>query len=160
MKDRTVCFTGHRNIAKAVLPQLERLLDETIAELICQGIVYFGSGAARGFDTIAARAVLRARERNPAIKLILVLPCRDQDARWPEADRHEYQTLLAYADKTLCLSEHYYNGCMEARNRHLVSHSSVCVAYMKHGRSGTSQTVRLANEQGLTVMNLLDKLEE
>jgi hypothetical protein len=46
---------------------------------------------------------------------------------------------------------------MAKRNLHLVESSGVCVAYMKHGRSGTAQTVRLARERGLTVVNLAER---
>ena len=152
--ERTACFTGHRSIPNADLPWLTQRLDEVVAELAAQGIVYFGNGAARGFDTLAARAVLRQRERHPEIKLILTLPCRDQDARWPEADRREYRRLLDAADKVICLAEQYYDGCMLARNRYLVENSGACIAYLTHERSGTGQTVRLARARGLKIINL------
>lgn len=160
MKSKTACFTGHRIISGSDLPALMRRLEETIAELVSRGVIYFGSGAALGFDQLAAMSVLKHRELNPAVKLILVLPCRNQDARWRETEQHKYQQLLKAADKVVCLSEHYYNGCMEARNKHLVEHSGFCVAYMTRGQSGTAQTVRFARERGLTVINLSDEKKE
>jgi len=123
-----------------------------------RGVVYYGSGGCRGFDLIAAAAVLRAREKNSAIKLIMVLPFRDQDARWCSDDRLEFRRVIAAADKVVCLSERFYQGCYKARNIHLIEHSGICVAYMTHGHSGTSQTVRLAREQGMTVINIADTL--
>ena len=119
-----------------------------------QGIVFWGSGGACGFDLIAADAVLKQREVNPAVKLIMVLPCRNQEMRWKAEDQNEYHRLLNAADKIVCLSEQYYAGCMAARNLRLVEFSSVCVTYMTHERSGTSQTVRFARERELTVINL------
>jgi uncharacterized phage-like protein YoqJ len=136
------------------LPQLTQRLDETVAELVGQGIRYFSAGAARGFDTLAALAVLRQRERNPAVRLILVLPCRDQDGRWTPEEKRAYRGLLEAADQVVCLAEAYYDGCMEARNRHLVDNSATCVAYMTRGRSGAGQTARLARAGGLTLINL------
>ncbi|MDR0905250.1 MAG: SLOG family protein [Oscillospiraceae bacterium] len=138
------------------MPELTRRLEETITGLIRRGVVCFGSGGAIGFDTLAAQAVLKQRETNPAVKLIMVLPCREQDAKWSASDKREYKRLLDSADKVVCLAEHYYDGCMAKRNLHLVENSGVCVAYMKHGRSGTAQTVRLARERGLTVVNLAE----
>lgn len=157
-RERVCCFTGHRVISKADLQQLERRLDEIIAELIGQGIVFFGSGMARGFDTLAAQAVLKARRENAAIKLIAVLPCNDQDSRWSEKDKQTYGELLDAADKIVYVSNKpYFDGCMAARNLHLAENSSVCVAYMTHGRSGTAQTVRLARERSLSIINLAEK---
>lgn len=154
-REKVCCFTGHRIIAKADLPHIKQRLDETIAELIGQGIVFFGSGMARGYDTLAAQAVLNAREKNTAVKLIAVLPCSDQDSRWSESDKQEYRRLLNAADKITYVSDKpYFDGCMKERNQRLVEESCVCVAYMTHGRSGTAQTVRMANERGLRVINL------
>jgi len=153
-KRRVCCFTGHRQIAAAEMPRLLRRLEETIESLIGRGILYFGSGAALGFDTLAVNAVLRQRAKNSKVKLIMVLPCRNQDLRWRENDREEYRRLIEEADKVVCLSEKYYDGCMRERNRHLVEHSGVCVAYMKYGGSGAAQTVRFARERELAIINL------
>ena len=157
MRERTACFTGHRQINEKDLPRLTQRLDETIAELIRQGVIYFGNGGCYGFDYIAALAVLKARKQNQDVKLIMVLPCFDQDERWSNADKQVFKHILEQADKIKYVSEKpYFDGCMAKRNLHLVENSGVCVAYMKHGRSGSSQTVRLARERGLTVINLAE----
>ena len=156
-KSKTACFTGHRTIKQSDLPPLMQKLEETILSLINQGIIYFGSGGATGFDQLAAFAVLKARKENPTIKLIMVLPCKDQDGKWNEADKQAYRHILENADKTVYVSDgDYYDGCMEKRNQHLIRFSQICVAFMKRGRSGTSQTVRIAREQGLTIINLAE----
>ena len=156
-KQQTCCFTGHRNVNEKDLPRLTQRLNETIEALIKQGVVFFGAGGAIGFDALASLAVLKYRKQYPAVKLIMVLPCINQDERWKESDRQAFKLLLENADKIKYVSERpYFDGCMEKRNMHLVQHSGVCVAYMKHGRSGTSQTVRLARERGLTVINLAE----
>ena len=61
MRRETCCFTGHRNLPAEHLPAIPSLLDDTVAELIGRGIVDFACGGARGFDTLAAQSVLRAR---------------------------------------------------------------------------------------------------
>jgi len=156
-RNQTACFTGHRNIAEKDLPHLTQKLDNTIAELIRQGVIYFGNGGAYGFDHLSAFAVLKVRKLNPAVKLIMVLPCLKQDERWKEPDKQALKQLLDSADKIKYVSERpYFDGCMEARNLHLVQHSGVCVAYLKNGRSGTSQTVRFAREHRLAVINLAE----
>jgi len=136
---------------------LTKKLDETIARLAEKGISIFVNGGAVGFDQLAAAAVLKLRETKHDVKLVIIQPCHDQDARWKLEDQLAYRRLLNAADRTVCLSESYDPGCFERRNKVMVSISSVCVAYCMRGRSGTSQTVRLAHEQGLTVINLADK---
>lgn len=157
MRVHTACCTGHRKLAKAIIPKLTQELDETISRLVAQGISIFVNGGAVGFDQLMAAAVLRRRETDHDVKLIIFQPCRDQDARWRLEDQLTYRRLLNAADRTVCLSEQFYQGCMFARNKVLVEISSVCVAYCTHGRSGAGQTVRLAREQGLMVINLAEE---
>ncbi len=68
MRSKTVCFTGHRELPADDLPEISKRLEDTLATLIEQGYRYFGAGGALGFDTLAAQAVLRLRERYPQIR--------------------------------------------------------------------------------------------
>ena len=157
MKSQTAAFTGHRHIPHNKRKSLEKELTELLERLIGEGIIYFGCGGAIGWDLMAGAAVLKLSERHKHIKLIMVLPFREQDAKWTSKQRREYKKLLDAADKITYVSEQYYDGCYLARNRRLVEFSSVCIAYLTNtGRSGTAQTVRLAREQGLTVYNLAE----
>lgn len=78
MKEKTCCFTGHREIPKGMYPMLTAELERELHGLIQRGFQYFGAGGALGFDTLAAEAVLRLKEQYPDIRLILVLLCPDQ----------------------------------------------------------------------------------
>lgn len=155
-KKRTACFTGHRNIPKDIMQALEKLLDQTIEKLYEKGVVFFGAGGAYGFDMIAEKAVLRARERRRDIKLILVLPCKEQDKYWGSEMKAEYADIISQADKVVYTSLNYSKGCMHKRNRHLVDYSGYCVAYMAESSGGTAYTVNYAKENGLAVINLAD----
>ena len=154
LRDKTCCFTGHRDIPAAELPELRHKLEVTVAELIQSGIRFFGSGGARGFDLEATKIVLEFRNRCPQVRLILVLPCRDQAERWNREDRAEYERLKALADKVVYTAERYTPGCMRRRNRHLVDGSSVCVAYCTRSTGGTAYTMDYARRQGLRVILL------
>lgn len=154
---QTACFTGHRSIKEKDLLSLTQRLIETIANLTNKGILYWLNGGACGFDHLAAFAVLKARKVNLNIKLIMLLPCKNQNEHWNETDKQSYKYLLENADEVVYISEQpYFNGCMEKRNLSLVERSAVCVAYMNRRRSGTSQTVRMAQEHKLTVINLAE----
>ena len=125
-------------------------------EAIEQGYRYFGCGGALGFDTLAAQTVLRLREVYPEIRLILVLPCRDQTRGWKQADVAEYDRIMKAADKVTYTSEQYYSGCMHKRNRHLVDNSSLCICYLTEQSGGTAYTVNYARSQGLKIINVAE----
>ena len=154
MKEKTCCFTGHRMIPKEDIPLIKERLRETVIELINDGIVYYGAGGAWGFDTLAAQTILDMKEEYPQIKLILVLPCKNQTARWKQKDIDMYEYIKSKCDKYVYTSEEYYDGCMLKRNRHLVDNSSFCICYLTHNRGGTYYTYNYANEKGLTVINI------
>lgn len=140
-------------------PSLAALLDRTIAELICEGCDCFICGGAVGFDTLAACRVVVAKRHFPDIAFSLILPCRDQTARWTNAyDIALYQRLKGLADTVEYASDIYSSGCMLERNRMMADRSSVCVAYYdgSHG-GGTAYTVRYATKQGLRLVNLYEK---
>ena len=59
------------------------------------------------------------------------------------------------ADDVLYISDAYYEGCMQKRNRYLVDHASLCVCYLKNCRGGTWYTVSYAYDQQVRILNLL-----
>ena len=154
MKEPICCFTGHRHIPADEYNALNQRLEDEIENLIHQGVRYFGAGGALGFDTLAALAVLRLKPAYPHIRLILVLPCKDQTKGWDRADKKIYNQILRQADKVVYVSEQYTPGCMKTRNRHLVEYSSVCLCYLTNPKSGTAYTANYAKQNGLRVINL------
>ena len=159
--NKSVCFTGHRTIAEdkeKLSTRLYALLERLVTE---QKITDFYTGGAVGWDALAALTVLKLRENYTEVKLHLVLPCpfEEQSAKWNEAQKTEYQHILGLADSVEQVSDRYYNGCMKARNARLVELASdYCICYWnpKHYRSGTGQTVRMAQKKGIEVINLFD----
>ncbi len=153
-REKTCCFTGHRCIPNESLDSLKRQLKQEIEKLIQQGVIYFGAGGALGFDTLAAEAVLELKKKYPFIKLILVLPCPEQDQYWKEEDKRVYQEIKSSSDKVVYVSPHYTSDCMKKRNRHLVDYSGFCICYLRKSYGGTAYTVRYAQKKGLTVIPL------
>lgn len=158
MKNKTVCFTGHRKIPSKQYESISRRLEEILIQLIEQGYLYFGAGGALGFDTVAALSVLHLKEQYPQIKLILVLPCKLQTKSWDKEDIAIYEDIKQRCDKCVYTSQEYTRGCMFKRNRHLVDNSSVCIAYLTENSGGTAYTVDYAKKQGVTVINIATHL--
>ena len=61
-----------------------------------------------------------------------------------------------FRDKTVCVSDHYFNGCMQKRNRFLADISSLCICYLTKNTGGTAYTVRYAQKEGLKIVNITD----
>lgn len=89
--EKACCFTGHRKIPVEDRLRLCCLLDDAITSLADRGVDTFLAGGALGFDTLAAQEVLRLRQGElPWIRLVLVLPCLGQEARWRPEDARLY----------------------------------------------------------------------
>ena len=153
LKEKTCCFTGHREIALPV-ETIQYNLEKQLKELISSDVIYYGAGGALGFDTIAALTVIKLRQIYPHIKLIMVLPCKEQTKGWNSNDIEIYNYILNQADKVVYTSENYYPGCMHKRNRHLVDNSSHCICYLEKNTGGTAYTVNYAKEKELTIYNV------
>ena len=156
MKERTCCFTGHREILDDMAYIREHLNDE-IENLIKMGITQFITGGARGFDTIAAKSVLSLKKKYPYITFLLVIPCEGQENGWSAQEKEEYHLIRAKADRVVVLAEHYYKGCMQERNRYMVDQSSVCLAYLRKDSGGTAYTVQYAKNKQLQVIHIITK---
>ncbi len=158
---RSACFTGHRTI-KADICTFSALLSSVIEMLIAdKGVTDFYAGGAYGFDAVSAFSVLHLKENYPEVKLHLILPCskEEQSRKWTAEQKAEPEKLLGLADSVEYVSDRYYNGCMKTRNARLVELASdYCICYWNPSnfRSGTGQTVRMAQKKGIKIINLFE----
>ncbi len=157
----TVCFTGHRAVPEAHREKLSRLLDAMLLELYERGARIFKAGGAIGFDTLAAQAVLRLKNRygNDNLHLYLCLPGPTQATFFNEKQKAEYNAIVERCDgltyaSDVCNAKSYYE-----RNRSLVEYSDVCVAYCRIQKGGTYYTCKRALDKGLELINLADFIE-
>ena len=151
----TCCFTGHRDLPApdseayaALLASLEAAIDDAIR----MGCRRFIVGGAKGFDLLAGEWILARKTVDPSVALSVYVPYRGQANAFSPADMLRYQRLKNCADEVLYLSETYHPGCMRERNARMVNDSSVCIAYVRRNRSGSAQTLKMAEAKGLTVL--------
>lgn len=147
----SVAFTGHRSYrdeARALLPSV-------LESLYVRGYRNFLSGMAIGFDLAAAEAVVALRRAHSDVRLIAVVPFRNQSARFPADQRLLYERLLSEVDGVEILSETYHRGCYARRNDFLVDHARVIVAwYDGTTGSGTHYTVERARARNRVIFDL------
>lgn len=161
IRERCCCFTGHRLVPAAERAALRARLRAQLLRLSELGVDTFLAGGAVGFDTLAAQEVLRLKEEQPWVYLVLALPCLGQEARWSERDVAVYRSILARADESIYTGDLYSREAMLRRDRYLVDHSAHCVCYLKSTRrGGTAYTVGYAKREGLEIVNLAAAGEE
>lgn len=152
---KNCCFTGHRRLK--VTNALKIKLTAVLQSLIIQGITDFYAGGALGWDMLCEEIVLELRIKYPQIRLHLVLPCfpEEQTAEWNKEQKAAYYRILTSADSVEYTSVQYTPKCMKRRNVHLVELVDCCVCYYHAiiSDSGTRQTVRMAREKGIRIIN-------
>lgn len=120
-----------------------------IHDLIDEGYDTFISGMARGIDTWAAQMVLDFKQKSPHIRLICAMPYRSHGASFKGRDRWDLCNLLESCDKVIYVSENYFKGCLDKRNRFMVDNSSAILGVIEDYCSGTSKTLSYARKKGI-----------
>lgn len=154
MNDISCCFSGHRDIPYSRIPAVREQLKREILALIKRGYTEFYAGGALGFDTLAAQTVLELKEDNPGIHLHIVIPCKSQTRGWSSENVHIYNSINARADEVICLTENYFSGCMQIRNRYMVDNSSAIITYITRASGGSAYTAGYAAKKGLEIIAL------
>ena len=160
--DKTACaFTGHRphkfpwkgDEADLRCVALKAVLAEQVEKLVAAGVTDFYSGMADGSDVWLSQIVLDLRKENPALKLHCYLPCEGQADKWSSSAQERYHTILGQANSVIYVSHKYYDGCMIARNHHLVEAAGRLLAVFNGvKRSGTGATLNYARKLGREIL--------
>lgn len=152
-------FTGHRKIEDRHKGKIEDLLCRAIAFAYESGCRTFMTGGALGFDTLAAKEIIRFRLSHPDVRLSIILPCKNQSETWTSPQISLYEYTLANADEVEYVCDEYKDGCMKLRNSRLAESCDILIAYVARPYSGSAQTVRMANKAGKKVYNLYPSLD-
>ena len=158
MNGKICCFVGHRQFLKDHVPQIEKLLEAELLNLIAQGVINFLIGGSFGFDMLAAEVVMNLKNNFDNIKLIVILPCKNRIEYLRPLERQKYNNILKKADEIIYLSKNYYVGCMLERNKHMIDNSEFCISYFKKNCGGILlHTLNYAGKKGTKVINLAEK---
>ena len=152
---KTCCFSGHRDLPRDEIADLQARLTTEIKKLIKNGVTRFIAGGAVGFDMMAAICVLNLKSDGfSELHLTLALPCAHHYRKWPKADQQMLLHLLERSDEVVFVSMEYLPGCMQKRNRYMVDRSEYLLCYHTKPSGGTAYTVDYAKKCGLTVCNV------
>lgn len=145
----TCTFTGHRQ-----LNDLDyALMDRVILNLVKNGCNRFFCGMAKGFDLAAAESLIEIKRVYPA-EIVACIPCERQSDGYTAADRARYDRILKNCSEIIVLSDNYYNGCMQVRDRFMVDNSDVVLCYLRKKSGGTYYTVNYASKLGKKIIEI------
>ena len=157
----SVAFTGYRpekfpfsiNEKDADYIAFYNELYKTIESLATENSVFL-CGGAMGFDIIAGEIVLKIKEKNPTINLIMVVPFFEQSNAYTPSWRERYKKLISGAKEVVYVEQQYVNGCYFKRNRYLVDNASTVVTYYNGKPGGTKYTVNYAEKKKRKIINI------
>ncbi len=160
MENGKCSFTGHRNIKASHIEKMPKMLERAIQYAYSEGCRTFCCGGAVGFDTYAARAVIKFRISHPDVRLVLILPCINQAMKWSAGQVSAYEYTLSVADEIVYIADEYMDGCIKERNLRLATEGDILISYVSNDKSGAAQTVRMATKNGKRVYNLYPAMEK
>lgn len=158
-RERTCCFTGHRQLPwgdREEDPRCVRLRQDIRSALeraYAQGYRRFICGMARGCDLLFCEEVQALRDREEGVAVEAAVPCEGQTEHWPAAERERYERLLGLCDFETVVQRTYDRDCMLRRDRYMVDRSSLVIAAYDgvSQRGGTFYTAAYALKQGVRI---------
>ena len=131
-------FIGHREASSEVLPALMEAVEQHIVEF---GVTEFIVGNYGGFDHMAAKAVIAAKERHPGISLSMLIPYHpaEQPIKLPPGfDNTFYPPDMEKVPRKLAIVR---------ANRYMVDHVDYLIAYAWHPASNARDLVEYARKR-------------
>ena len=145
----TCFFIGHRETSDSIFPALVQAVERHIA---AYGVTEFVVGHYGSFDRLAARAVLKAKERHPQVTLFLLLPYHPADRPIPTPEGFDgtfYPPGMERVPK---------RAAIVRANRYMVDHSGFLIAYVWRAASSARDLLDYAEARGtVQVENLAEQ---
>lgn len=150
----TCTFAGHREVYQSGIGA--RLEAEIETLLQKDDDFTFLTGGMGQFDNMGASAVRTAKHRHPEkrITLALVLPYLINRLN---TDKEYYQNSYDEIIIPEELDTAHYKAAIQLRNRWMVDRADTVIAYIYRDFGGALSTVRYAQRQGKSVINLAEK---
>ena len=142
------CFMiGHRECMEDILPRVVAAAERFVQE---KGVDTFFVGHYGGFDRIAVAAIRRVKQRNPQVKLVMVLP---------------YHPASRPIELPNGFDESYYPEGMERvplryaivqANRRMADRADFLLVAVSHPASNAKAIIEYAARRGKPIVNVLD----
>ena len=166
MIHKSLCFTGHRKVPGRGYGEwqgIPEIVSAVILSSYQKGFRNYYCGGAIGFDTIAAYAVIAAKKVYPDIKLIMVIPFKNQPCKWPPDPQAKYNETLAQADSVIFVDKecgltdigNYSAAKMFLRNEYMVNKCNAVVACISNtATSGSKHCILYAKSKNKPILTI------
>ena len=138
-------FIGHREASSEILPALRDAVEQHIVDY---SVTEFVVGHYGGFDRMAAKAVIAAKEHHPEITLSMLIPYHpaEQPGELPPGfDNTFYPPGMEYVPRRLAIVR---------ANRYMIDHVDFLIAYVWHPASNAQDLMEYAQKKGIPTTNL------
>lgn len=158
------CVTGHRPsgfsfpriCTNPLYMDYFMKLSHEIEMLIWMGYDTFLSGMADGADLDFADMVIMYKRTYQGISLEAVLPYPSKPAKRMTPYQTRRDSALLKCDKIHIVSDHYFQGCMDKRNRFMVDRADMLYAiWNREEHGGTWNTIQYARSKEKPIRYLM-----
>jgi len=131
-------FIGHKEATQEILPELERAVMTHIEEY---GVTEFLVGRYGGFDRLAAKVVIAAKQRYPSIHLTMLLPYHPCEC--------SVQIPKGFNDSWYPSEQEFVprRAAIVRANQYAVDHSDYLIAYVWHAASNARNLLEYAEKR-------------
>ena len=133
-------FIGHTEASSEILPALTEAVEHHISQY---GVTEFFVGNYRGFDRMAAHAVIAAKNQHPTISLHMLIPYHPAERPIeppPGFDDTFYPPNMETVPRRLAIVR---------ANRYMVAHTDYLIAYVWHPASNARNILEYAQRRAL-----------
>lgn len=155
--DKCVAFSGHRDLSKVDLNELQKRIESEVIHSIMNGYRDFITGCALGFDQLVFFTINNIKNRpefvNLGIKNILAVPFVGFGSKWSLSNKEVFKNMLHLCDEFYIVdqipayySNHYYTK-LQNRNKFMIDYSNKLVVFMYPNtfKGGTYNAVAYCN---------------
>jgi uncharacterized phage-like protein YoqJ len=148
---------GIRYIKKAILKRLVSLVEEGLEWVIISGQL--------GVELWAAEVVIDMQMEYPDLKLAVITPFLNQEEKWNEANKEQYEAIYFHADYTNSITNKKYESPAQFRlkNRFFIDKSDALLIVYDEEKDGSPKYIyndaKYKSEQGEYKLFVIDSFD-
>ena len=111
---------------------------------------------AYGADIDFVKILFDIKRENKNVFIEAALPCHIEAPKKRSCISEERYGMIEKSDRIVAVSEKYYNGCMQKRNKYMVDKSDMVLAVWNGSiKGGTWNTVKYARSKGKNITYIM-----
>ncbi|MBR5599080.1 MAG: hypothetical protein IKW39_03470 [Alphaproteobacteria bacterium] len=142
-------FFGHRDTPLS--SEIELRLENTIKNLISQGVYEFWCGNEGTFDTLTRMIMIRLKKDIPYLNLCFVSAYNPDNFPPLKRKTLEENFEIIYSIE---IADGHPKFAITRRNKYMINNSDIIVCYITDEKGGAYNAVKLAQKQNKEIINI------